>query len=622
MIGNDLSEQVIFGRGADGMRRHRIAGTALSCLLALSLGIAPVAFAVNANVAEGAELTTSASSAASSTASDSASSAGETGATDPKTYDFEGGYSATATADGEESVYSEEEIEATESDSNAGLAVNGGWLWIDNSTVSKSGDGAEADPEGLYGANAAVLAANAGSRAVVWNSQIASSAEKSSSLFATDSATLHASGLTVKNTAVNSQGAKATYGGNVVGDNLVISTAGDESAAVAADRDGNVSLTYSILNTEGKNSPLLHSAGSIEVNGLEGKAQNSQIARLEGANRLVISNSALESAYAGEAASEPVANGIAVYAPTSKDADGTSSKTALLQATNSDLTSSIRSGSLFYFTNTKAKVVLSSTTLNYDSNKAKLITAAGNNTGNWGNAGKNGAAITFTGIKQKLKGDVEVDTISSVDLYLLEGSAWTGASSILQNNDGATNGELLNVSIDGKSSWIVTENSTVTNLNIENGGKLVDNSGYAVKIVDKDGNTIVDGTSPTKITVTGKLSTYIKTSDANQIESTDIDRADFDAYFETDTAFGDEGIKVSNPTPSSSNSAAAANAGSEGSASLGSAGSANAGSEGSASLGSAGSASPTFASDDAQADDEVKASHSKDLVIGWFNNLS
>ena len=124
----------------------------------------------------------------------------------------------------------------------------------------------------------------------------------------------------------------------------------------------------------------------------------------------------------------------------------------------------------------------------------------------------------------------------------------------------------------------------------ENGGKLVDNSGYAVKIVDKDGNIIVDGTSPTRITVTGELSTSIKTSNANQIESTDIDRADFDAYFETDTAFGDESVKTAKSTPAGSASSASA------------------------------SVSPT--SGDDEIDDETRASLSKDLVIGWFNNLS
>ena len=587
MIGNDLSEHVVFGRNADGMRRHRIAGAALSCLLALSLGIAPIAFAVNADIAEAAEASPAASSAASSgTASSGAAEAPSI----PKTYGFKGTYEGTAMADGEESVYSEETIESTEPDLNAGLAVNGGWLWIDNSTISKSGNGTESDQNSLYGTNAAVLAANAGSRAVVWNTQLASTSKESSALFATDSATLHASGLTIEGTADDAQGIDATYDGTVVGDNLTVTTAGDQSAAVTAGHDGNVSLTYSILNAEGKDSPLLHSTGVIEAYGMEGTSQNSHIARLEGAGRIIISNSALESADSGESTSDTRACGIIAYAPSSADVGDTSSETALFQATNSDLSSSIKSGSLFYFTNTKAKVVLSSTTLNYDSGKAKLITAAGNDTGDWGSAGKNGAAVTFTGIGQKLKGDIEVDTVSSVDLFLLEGSAWTGASSVLQNNDGASNGDLLNVSIDSKSSWVVTGNSTVTNLSIENGGKLVDNSGYAVKIVDKDGNIIVDGTSPTRITVTGELSTSIKTSNANQIESTDIDRADFDAYFETDTAFGDESVKTAKSTPAGSASSASA------------------------------SVSPT--SGDDEIDDETRASLSKDLVIGWFNNLS
>ena len=205
------------------------------------------------------------------------------------------------------------------------------------------------------------------------------------------------------------------------------------------------------------------------------------------------------------------------------------------------MSSAIKSGALFYLTNTQAKVVLSNTTLDFDSKAAKLIVAAGNNANNWGSAGKNGATATFTGIGQKLEGDVEVDTISLVDLYLLEGSSWTGAAAITENAAGSSNGDHLNVSIDSGCTWTVTGNSTVTNLNIADGGSLVDTQGKAVKVADADGNVLVEAASDITVKVTGKLSTSVSTSEANKLEDADIDRTGFDEAFQTSTAFGQNG---------------------------------------------------------------------------------
>lgn len=79
-------------------------------------------------------------------------------------------------------------------------------------------------------------------------------------------------------------------------------------------------------------------------------------------------------------------------------------------------------------------MVLKNTKVDYDSSKANLMTIAGNDSNSWGTAGNNGANITFTGIKQTLKGNIEVDSISSMDYYLLKGSTYTGATSITINS--------------------------------------------------------------------------------------------------------------------------------------------------------------------------------------------
>ena len=205
---------------------------------------------------------------------------------------------------------------------------------------------------------------------------------------------------------------------------------------------------------------------------------------------------------------------------------------------------SIESGAMFYLTNTSAKIALSNTKFDFDSDAAKLIVAAGNDSNNWGAAGSNGATATFTGINQNLKGDIEVDTISSVDFFLLEGSTWEGAADVVDNASSSTNAEHLNVSIDSTSTWVVTGDSTISNLNLAKGGKLVDKQGKTVKVADADGNVLVEGTSDITVKVADDFSTSVSTSDANALEAADIDRTAFDETFGITTTFGENGSAV------------------------------------------------------------------------------
>ncbi|MBQ2681279.1 MAG: adhesin, partial [Eggerthellaceae bacterium] len=447
-----------------------------------------------------------------------------------------------ATADGEDIAIYEETIEAAESGQNAGLATNGGKLDLAHATLVKSGDDTDGDRCNFYGANAIVLAANEASLAIVSDSALTASSEGSNGLFATDKATIFANNTTIETTANSARGLDATYGGTIVANGLTISTQGDHCASIATDRGGgNISVANSTLSTAGSGSPILYSTGDIEVDNVTGTSTNSQLVGMEGLNSVLISDSKLTSTNKGKTGSDPVANGVLIYQSTSGDAEAKTGETALFQATNSKLSSAIESGAMFYLTNTSAKVVLSNTELDFDSDAANLITAAGNDANNWGTAGSNGAIATFTGINQDLEGNVEVDTISTVDFFLLDGSTWEGASDIVDNAKASTNAEHLNVYIDSTSEWIVTDDSTVSNLNLAKGGKLVDKQGKAVKVADADGNVLVEGASDIMVYVNDVFSTSVSTTEANAIEAADIDRSAFDEMFGITTTFGENG---------------------------------------------------------------------------------
>ena len=464
---------------------------------------------------------------------------GEGGA-DTMEYDYTGTLSAALDADGEEVASDGETISTDTVDENAALAQNGGSLTLTNATLEKSGSDTNGDNCNFYGINSILLGVGEESVVKVSGSSLTADSTGSNGIFATDGATIYANDNTIVTSASNSRGLDATYGGTIVANLIGVSTAGDHSAAVATDRGGgNISLTNSTLYTAGSGSPLLYSTGNVQVDNVTGTASGSQIAGMEGLNTILIKNANLSSTITDKTASDPIANGVIIYQSTSGDAEAATGETAEFEVEDSTLSSAIESGSMFYLTNTAANIVLKNTTLDFDSDAANLLTIAGNDANNWGTPGNNGADVTFTGIDQTLAGDIDVDTISSLDLYLLDGTSYTGAITISDNTDASTTNDApVTVNVDADSTWTVTADSTVSNLHVAPGAKIVDANGDAVTVLDAEGNTLVEGTSDVTVTVSGTYDTTVTTSDDNTLNGTVIDRDDFDVAYTTSTEFG------------------------------------------------------------------------------------
>ncbi len=469
------------------------------------------------------------------------------GGPNTQSYDYSGTLSGKLSADGEEVSSDNETISTTSADENAALVENGGTLKITNGKLQKSGDDTNGDNCNFYGINSILLAVGEKSKAYISNSALASDSEGSNAIFATDQAIVYSAQNSITTSKGSSRGLDATYGGTIIADGMTIQTAGDHSASLATDRGGgNISVTNSTLNTSGSGSPLIYSTGAIEVSGVTGTAEGSQIAGMEGLNHIKIYDSELSSTITDKTASDPVANGMIIYQSTSGDADTSTGERAQFQAVDSTLHSKIESGAMFYVTNTSADILLSGTTLDFDSTKAKLLQIEGNDANNWGRAGANGADVSFTGLGETLTGDISVDSISSLDLYLLDGTTYTGQ--ILSTaNAGSTadaSAATITVNLDQDSTWVVTGDTTVFALNAEDGAQIVDEDGKTVSII-ADGTTVVKGDSDRTVTVTGSYSQNVTTSEANSISATTIDRSDFDSYYGTDTTFGIDGRSAS-----------------------------------------------------------------------------
>ena len=460
------------------------------------------------------------------------------GGANTQTFDYSGSYSGTVTASGSEESSSNETLEATSSDQNVALAQDGGTLTIDNDTLNKSGDDTNGDNCNFYGLNSISLTVGSESLTKISNSQLNATSEGSNAIFAADNSKVYAYKDTIETSAGNSRGLDATYGGTIIADSMTIGTSGEHSASVATDRGGgNVSVTNSSLYTEGSGSPLLYSTGDIEADNVTGTASGSQIAGMEGLNNIYIYNSQLSSTNNAITGSDPIKNGVIIYQSTSGDADTSSSEKAKFETSNSILSTTIDSGSMFYVTNTEANIVLSSTLLSFDSDNVNLLQVEGNDSNSWGKAGSNGATVKFTGLSETLNGNITVDSISSADIYLLEKSSYTGATSITENKDSSESLDsniTMNVSSDSK--WIVTSDSTVTNLNVEEGGKIVDEDGKTVTIKN-NGKTIVEGTSDYTVTVTGTYGTSFTTDEDNALSTNFIDRTEFDNTYNLSTTF-------------------------------------------------------------------------------------
>lgn len=459
------------------------------------------------------------------------------GGADTMTYDYTGTLSGALTADGDSQEATDQTIAATDADVNAALAENGGALALSGVTLEKSGDDTNGDNCNFYGVNSVLLATGDGSTAKVENSKLSATSEGSNAIFATDGATVYANGDTITTSAGNSRGLDATYGGTIIANEMGISTQGDHCASIATDRGGgNISVTNSTLSTAGSGSPLLYSTGDIEVSDVTGTATGSQIAGMEGLNTILINNSSLSSTVTDKTASDPVANAVIIYQSTSGDAESTTGEAATFQAVGSTLSSAIQSGAFFYVTNTTANILLQGTTLDYDSSAANLIQVEGNDSNSWGTAGSNGGTATLTLADEDVKGNVSVDTISSLALYLTESSTWTGAAAITENANGSTSDSPITVNVDDGSTWVVTADSTVSALNVASGGSVVDESGKTVTIV-ANGQTVVQGDSSLTVTVTGSYTTTYDGTGASTVAADLIDRSAFDTEYGTSTMF-------------------------------------------------------------------------------------
>lgn len=402
----------------------------------------------------------------------------------------------------EDSEVSGESYDSTGTDENAILVSSGAKVTFDNIEATRtSDDSTGGDNSSFYGVGAALLTTDGTS--YVKGGNFTTDADGGAGLFAYGDGVVYASDATIKTSADTSGGIHAAGGGTLYAWDLDVTTAGNSSAAIRSDRGGGTMVVDGGTYTStGTGSPAVYTTADISISDATLTAENSEGVCLEGKNSLRLYNCDLTGNMSDDDQNDCTWNVILYQSMSgdSEEGEGT------FQMTGGSLTA--KNGGQFYTTNTQSTFYLSDVDITNASDSEFFLRCTGNNNQRgWGTSGSNGADCNFTASSQTMEGDVIYDSISNLDFYLTKGSVITGAFVDDETYAGEGGDGSANLYIDSDSSWIVTGDSTLTNLQSE--GTIQDAEGKTVTIKGTDGSVYVEGDSQYTITV----EKYNKTAD-------------------------------------------------------------------------------------------------------------
>ena len=232
--------------------------------------------------------------------------------------------------------------------------------------------------------------------------------------------------------------------------------------------------------SNGYNSPAVYSTASITVKNADLTANSSEALVMEGKNSITLENCTVSGNMSDTegASSDENVHSVMIYQSMSGDADVGTSEFSM---TGGSLTSN--NGDVIYVTNTHSIIKLSGVEITDADGEGCFMRVCGNSgSRGWGQAGSNGAQVEFTADGQDINGDIIVDSISTLDMTLTNGSCFTGRISIAANLTGSAPVENNAVITIGEGCiWKLTGDCTVTSLT--NNGT-IDFNGYTITLAD------------------------------------------------------------------------------------------------------------------------------------------
>lgn len=320
-----------------------------------------------------------------------------------------------------------------------------------NVSVKKTGDSDSEDAD-FYGENSAVFATN-GATLNLSNILLQSDGNHANGIFSYgEGTTVNVSDSVIETSANCSGGLMTTGGGTMNASNLTIHTTGNSSAAIRSDRGGGtVTVDGGSYTTDGTGSPVIYSTADITVNDASMTSTASQGVVVEGNNSVSLNNVSLTADNNTKNSDKSdYCQAVMIYQSMSGDASE-----GLASFSMKDGTLTNQNGDIFFVNNTTAQIDLENAEIvNNDSEGVFLRAAAAG----WGSEGSNGGQVTLNASSQTIDGNILVDEVSNLNLYLKDASSFTGAV----NPDGQAGGVYVELSED--STWTLTGDSYVTSL--------------------------------------------------------------------------------------------------------------------------------------------------------------
>ena len=417
---------------------------------------------------------------------------------------------------GENTTLEGETYDSTGTDEETVWVNSGAVVTLSDMTLTRtSSDSTGGDDSSFYGVGASLLTTVG--TTYLTGSTITTDAAGGAGIFSYGDGITYVSDTTITTQQDTSGGIHVAGGGTLYAWDLTVETNGESSAAIRSDRgSGTMVVDGGAYTSNGTGSPAVYSTAEIAVNEATLTATGSEAVCIEGLNSVYLFDSDLTGNMADDDQNDTTWT-VTLYQSQSGDSEEGNSTFQMIGGT---LTSG--NGGLFYTTNTESTFLLSGVDITSSDDSEFFLMCTGNaNERGWGTTGSNGADCSFTAIDQEMEGDVIWDSISELDFYITEGSTLTGAVVDDESYAGDGGSGYCSIYIDDESTWVVTGDSTVTNL--YNAGTITDASGKTVSIVGTDGTTYVSGSGSYTITVEN-YSTSADLSDASSAAS----RSDFE----------------------------------------------------------------------------------------------
>lgn len=365
-------------------------------------------------------------------------------------------------------------------DGGHAIEVSGEEKEYANIGVTKTGE-ADGDEADFYGENSAVFTTEKGTMTVK-DSLIETNGTHANAVFSYgEGTTVNISDSVIETQGNCSGGLMTTGGGTMNASNLTINTSGNSSAAIRSDRGGgDVNVSKGYYKTTGKGSPVIYSTADITVDDAYMESTTSQGVVVEGKNSVTLNNDTLVADNNSKNSDKSdYYQAVMIYQSMSGDAaEGTSSFTA----NGGSITN--KNGDIFFVNNTATEISLSGVEITNEDSEGNFLRAEA---AGWGNEGSNGGKVNLNASGQIIDGNIIVDDVSTLNMYLKDKSAYTGAI----NTDGQK-GDVY-VEIEDGSTWTLTADSYVSGLTVSK-GSAINLNGHKLYV---DGKEYTEGSAST-----------------------------------------------------------------------------------------------------------------------------